>query len=101
MYTIYNNEKQEATTENDLQKVKYSPNPYGDYQCFHYDFTNLKSVIDKESADPVKCKSLNPKYNTVGVWDTKCVEDTDCAMDSKCENNKCVEDVRSWDEINE
>ena len=77
-FTIYNNEKQEATTENDLQKVKYSPNPYGDYQCFHYDFTNLKSVIVKESSDPVKCKSFNPKYGVVGVWDTKCVEDTDC-----------------------
>ena len=61
-FTIYNSEKKEATTENDFQKkVKYSPNPYGDYQCFHYDFTNLKSVIDKESADPVKCKSFNPK----------------------------------------
>ena len=77
-FTIYNSEKKEAITENDFQKVKYSPNPYGDYRCFHYDFTNLKSVIDKESADPVKCKSFNPKYGAVGVWDTKCVEDTDC-----------------------
>ena len=82
-FTIYNqgverNEDKDKEAKNNLKKVKYSPNPYGDYQCFHYDFINLKPIVDKESEDPIKCKSFNSKYNKVGVWDTKCIEDIDC-----------------------
>ena len=82
-FTIYNQggERSKDTdkeTINDFKKVKYSPNPYGDYQCFQFDFNSLKPVIDKEANDPIKCKSYNPKYSRVGVWDTKCIEDTEC-----------------------
>ena len=90
-FTIYNQGVETSELQNEFQKVKYSPNPYGDYQCFQFDFNSLKPVIDKEANDPIKCKSYNPKYKRVGVWDTKCIEDTDCPFFDPDENYGCNE----------
>lgn len=65
-------------TSGSIENTEYTPNIYGDYKCFQYDFDKMESIIDTDSLDPIKCKSYNQKYKKNGVWDTKCTEDTDC-----------------------
>ena len=77
-FTIYNQGVEATELQNEFKKVKYSPNPYGDYKCFQFDFKNFKPIIDTKSNDPIKCKSYNPKFGKVGNWDTKCIKDSDC-----------------------
>jgi len=68
----------DTQTSGTISNKEYTPNIYGDYKCFQYDFNKMESIIDTDSLDPIKCKSYNHKYKKNGVWDTKCLEDTDC-----------------------